>query len=1017
MTFCLRPSSPAPSRSRASVLAAIAALALGAGAAIAQPCNFTGCCGVLASNATPLPGQTTTIIVRGGVNPTGPCWWYGIGRMSGTITGSASTNGIPAAAITAKQNIGFFGAISGASSVGTTLTNPLRIQNWNCQRNLNLGGPGSIFGGCPINNSAQDMYRFNFTVPAGALPGTQYTFNHAGNVHGILTWSYIGAGCWVPNIGSAIPTNCGVTITVGGTVGNNSCGNCTPLSNGVAVSGTTVTATTDGASGCGGTNDVWYCFTPQCPQPITVSTCGSVATTDTVLSVHTACPGVVANQVACNDDAFPGSACPGTLASSVTFNPTPGQTYYFRVATLGAAGPFVITMNQAPAPPPANDNCATAQPIANGTTPFSTCGATAIGPAACANIQHDIWYRYIATCSGTVSVSSCGSQFNTALAVYSGPCTSPCQVVCNDDNGIQCAGTSASASFQAAAGGVYLIRVGGSGLGQFGAGQLTIGCTPGGPSNDLCANLIPASIGTTSGTTLGAAPTPGLAGMCGASNAAPDVFYSFSTCNVGPVTITTCGAPPCSTVFDTVVSVHNACPSNTNNQLVVCNDDAPAGPCAGTLQSFVTFTPVPCRPYVIRVSGFAGLSGNFNLNISQASAPPPNNACANAISVSSGTSTPFTTCGSTTDGPLNQPCGGMANDMWYNWVPQCTGQAVVDTCGSNFDSVLAVYASAACIPPAATLVPGGCNDDSGSNACGWLSSRVTINVIAGQPYKIRVGGYFGQTGCGTLTITGPGPTAGTCPPILGSGSPPASYGPTQYFQVLGTSTGQSWKWRLEQACCFKLENCNVPGVPAGGSQAALAAAFVASVNAQFTACSPAGPRAIVTDFGGGLFGIKSTFCPNLPLINYPIRLSVGDTSDPCNALCYVGPGNLYTTGPCNFNPWILEIEATANADCNNNGIDDAVDIAADLSADANGDGVPDECGGVCDSIDFNNDEASFDPTDIDAFLSVFSEGPCIPIGNFCNDIDFNNDGALFDPCDIESFLLVFSEGPCTPCGV
>jgi hypothetical protein len=74
-------------------------------------------------------------------------------------------------------------------------------------------------------------------------------------------------------------------------------------------------------------------------------------------------------------------------------------------------------------------------------------------------------------------------------------------------------------------------------------------------------------------------------------------------------------------------------------------------------------------------------------------------------------------------------------------------------------------------------------------------------------------------------------------------------------------------------------------------------------------------------------------------------------------------------------------------------------------------------GTECGSIDFNNDGAFFDPTDIDAFLSVFSEGPCIPGAATCNDVDFNNDAALFDPCDIDSFLLVFSEGPCTLCGV
>ncbi len=72
---------------------------------------------------------------------------------------------------------------------------------------------------------------------------------------------------------------------------------------------------------------------------------------------------------------------------------------------------------------------------------------------------------------------------------------------------------------------------------------------------------------------------------------------------------------------------------------------------------------------------------------------------------------------------------------------------------------------------------------------------------------------------------------------------------------------------------------------------------------------------------------------------------------------------------------------------------------------------------VCDCIDFNNDGSLFDSQDIEAFLSVYSEGPCVPATASCNDIDFNNDGSLFDPCDIDSFLLQFSEGPCTLCGV
>jgi trimeric autotransporter adhesin len=72
------------------------------------------------------------------------------------------------------------------------------------------------------------------------------------------------------------------------------------------------------------------------------------------------------------------------------------------------------------------------------------------------------------------------------------------------------------------------------------------------------------------------------------------------------------------------------------------------------------------------------------------------------------------------------------------------------------------------------------------------------------------------------------------------------------------------------------------------------------------------------------------------------------------------------------------------------------------------------CALPCDPIDFNGDGSRFDPLDIEAFFSVFSEGPCLPAGAVCGDVDFNNDGSFYDPEDFDSFLSVFSEGPCVP---
>ncbi|MFO0831019.1 MAG: hypothetical protein U0637_04145 [Phycisphaerales bacterium] len=66
--------------------------------------------------------------------------------------------------------------------------------------------------------------------------------------------------------------------------------------------------------------------------------------------------------------------------------------------------------------------------------------------------------------------------------------------------------------------------------------------------------------------------------------------------------------------------------------------------------------------------------------------------------------------------------------------------------------------------------------------------------------------------------------------------------------------------------------------------------------------------------------------------------------------------------------------------------------------------------GLCDTLDFNQDELFPDTADIDDFLSVFSGGACGT--GACGDLDFNNDGLFPDTTDIDALLSVFSGGPC-----
>ena len=60
-------------------------------------------------------------------------------------------------------------------------------------------------------------------------------------------------------------------------------------------------------------------------------------------------------------------------------------------------------------------------------------------------------------------VSSCGSDFDSVLTVYAGPCEALAPVACNDVNGPNCTGVDSSVRFPATAGVTYTLLAGGYG--------------------------------------------------------------------------------------------------------------------------------------------------------------------------------------------------------------------------------------------------------------------------------------------------------------------------------------------------------------------------------------------------------------------------------------------------------------------------------------------------------------------------------------------------------------------------
>ncbi len=399
---------------------------------------------------------------------------------------------------------------------------------------------------------------------------------------------------------------------------------------------------------------------------------------------------------------------------------------------------------------PFNDTCATARSVGAGATSFNSTNATTDGPTECtqngsANILNDIWYSHTATCTGTYTIDTCGSSFDTKIAVYGATCPSSggTAIACNDDGA--CAPGS-SVSFSATQGSTYLIRIG-SRTGATGSGTLTITaptCGPQPPANDNCANAtwladatsVPANI--IDGTTVLA--TNDGTGSCGNSASSADVWYKYVPQTSGTLTATTCNST--GATFDTVINAFTGtCGALTE---VACNDDN----CS--LRSTITWAGTAGTAYYIRVAGYGGATGTFKVNVNGGGGviPPANDNCSGMTEVALG-SNPFTTVGATTDGPTPSGCGtgNIDKDVWFRYASLCDGDLTISTCGTaSFDTKLAVYSSVGCTNLAGRFIT--CSD----NDCG-SQSTITIPVATGQSYTIRVGGANGAQGTGQLVLT------------------------------------------------------------------------------------------------------------------------------------------------------------------------------------------------------------------------------------------------------------------------
>ena len=201
------------------------------------------------------------------------------------------------------------------------------------------------------------------------------------------------------------------------------------------------------------TNTVWYRYTPSADMAVVADTAGSDY--DTRLCVFYGSRGAL-EEVASNDDTS------GSFFAALTVNLQAGRTFWFMVATNqpGASRLHLSLQETSPLPSVANDDfdAATQISAAPFTDSLDASGATAAfdDPNDCFGTHGSVWYAYTPSVTGTLDVSTAGSDYDTAVGVYEGGRGSLSQVGCENDSDPM---LTSHVSFHATAGTTYYVMV------------------------------------------------------------------------------------------------------------------------------------------------------------------------------------------------------------------------------------------------------------------------------------------------------------------------------------------------------------------------------------------------------------------------------------------------------------------------------------------------------------------------------------------------------------------------------
>ena len=389
-----------------------------------------------------------------------------------------------------------------------------------------------------------------------------------------------------------------------------------------------------------------------------------------------------------------------------------------------------------------SDSCATATAASLGTNAVNTTGFTSelAGTTCQTNAALDGWFSFTADGDGgnyKFETLGPGTMTDTVLSVYD--VCGGTQLACDDD-----AGTglySLINSLALAANQTVVVRVAGYN-GANGTCNLEItdlsAILP--PANDTCgvADIVLAD-GANGPFTSAGATQDGSSPSCGFDTSfTQDVWFSYTASSgAGIYSFDTEGS---TTLTDTVVSIYDGCGGNE----IGCDDDGGTG-----LLSLALANLTASQNVVVRVAGYQGATGIFNLNVNFLGAGTPGDTCDSAVAAAQGD---FPLTGqdnsvSLQDGPVADCAffGVDGNDLYYEVTPSDTGTAVITLTPEDgvFDSVLSAAADCSSIDFSTNCSDAGADGDP---------ETVSLPVTAGVPFIIRAAGWNGATGLFTLDM-------------------------------------------------------------------------------------------------------------------------------------------------------------------------------------------------------------------------------------------------------------------------